>query len=273
MEAPYYHLGHHGSKQSLQKQIELTAYPHILTYLEYLAKSFQHTRYRQALSQASTAFSFSAYTNLSLFVRSCYAFQRKRWHDYNPTIAAGFSQRVKLSRLLDDEYYRQFKYLPYEFLHHYQGVMSDNLQIMSEQIDHVSAVHMVESRHPFLDKRLIELCMAAPVALKYEKGLGRGTLRRAMRNVLPGEICRRQGKIDFSGFMIQGMETVDHKIIENVLFDRQSRLAEYIDLNKLNSMYQQFFNKSDTIAWKRWRKGRLLSKTAYLAVWLNELKY
>jgi asparagine synthase (glutamine-hydrolysing) len=258
-------------KLTLQKQIERRVYPHVLKNLQAQLKKRWLKTYTGALSQASQAFSFSAYTQLSLLVRSAYVFRPARWQSYNPAIHPEFARRIQLSQLLQQEYDHQSVYLPSEYLYHRRMIASDNLQLMSEQIDHVSAVHGVEARHPFLDKRLVELCLAAPVALKYDGGRGRGTLRRAMKNILPDEIFNRRNKIDFSAFITHGMANGDRQTLEHLLFEPpDGQLAEFVDRKHLHRMYRQFL-QCESAGWKNRRKGRLLSKIAYLAVWLNKV--
>ncbi len=113
----------------------------------------------------------------------------------------------------------QFAYLPSEYLNHYRGITSDNMQEMSEQIDAISAALAIESRHPFLDKRLVELCLAAPAHLKYCNGFGRGVMRRAMKDILSEEVRRRRSKVDFYGFIINRMETAESGLIKDLLLE------------------------------------------------------
>jgi asparagine synthase (glutamine-hydrolysing) len=258
-------------KLTLQKQIEHRIYPHVLANLQAQLKSHRLKAYAGALSQALEVFSFSAYTQLSLLVRSAYVFRPARWQSYNPVIHPAFARRIQLSQLLQEEYDHQSAYLPSDYLYHRQMIASDNLMLMSEQIDHVSAAHGVEARHPFLDKRLVELCLAAPVELKYDGGRGRGTLRHAMKNILPDEIFNRRNKIDFSTFITHGMANGDRLMLEQLLFEPSGgQLAKIVDRKRLQRLYRQFV-QCESAGWKNRRKGRLLSKIAYLAVWLSKV--
>jgi len=54
-------------------------------------------------------------------------------------------------------------------------------------------------RMPFFDKRLIDYCLALPPKQKFQDNVSRIILRKALKKILPREVCVRKGKIDFSG--------------------------------------------------------------------------
>ena len=59
------------------------------------------------------------------------------------------------------------------------------------RLDKVTMANSVEGREPFLDHRLVELALALPPHLKHRDGVGKWTLRRAMRGILPDELIDR----------------------------------------------------------------------------------
>lgn len=63
--------------------------------------------------------------------------------------------------------------------------------------DRNSMAHSVESRVPFLDYRLVELCMALPDELKIKCGLKKYVLRKTMEKTLPQQILNRRDKYAF----------------------------------------------------------------------------
>jgi len=63
--------------------------------------------------------------------------------------------------------------------------------------DRVSMAMSIESRVPFLDKRIVELaCNMSPV-MKFANGKGKHMLRKAVQNILPKEIMNRKDKMGF----------------------------------------------------------------------------
>lgn len=193
----------------------------------------------------------------------------RNWQDKNSTISHDFAQRIDLEQLIKSEIDYQFAYLPSEYLNHYRGITSDNMQIGSEQIDAMSSALGIEPRHPFLDKRVIELCLAVPAKIKYESGLGRGVMRRAMQSILPEEVRERPDKVDFYGFIMQEVECDEMNLMEKWLFDKQLDLTHHVNVDGLKETKQNFFNSKNT--WEnRRRKARIFNCTTYLAMWLSE---
>ena len=63
--------------------------------------------------------------------------------------------------------------------------------LLSSQGDRMAMAHAVEGRFPFLDYRVVEFCMAIPARLRLSGLNEKYILKRAMRDLLPPEICQR----------------------------------------------------------------------------------
>ena len=63
--------------------------------------------------------------------------------------------------------------------------------------DRMSMAHGIESRVPFLDKKLVEFAATIPANIKFKNGNMKYLLRNAMRNYVPGEILDRKDKMGF----------------------------------------------------------------------------
>jgi len=63
--------------------------------------------------------------------------------------------------------------------------------------DRNSMGHSVESRLPYLDYRLVEWAIAAPVSTKLSRGYGKWMLRQVARDRLPADIVDARGKRGF----------------------------------------------------------------------------
>ena len=68
-------------------------------------------------------------------------------------------------------------------------------QLHSE--DRNSMLHSVESRLPFMDYRLVELCLSMPDAYKLRDGATKAVVREALRGILPEAIRNRHDKVGF----------------------------------------------------------------------------
>lgn len=63
---------------------------------------------------------------------------------------------------------------------------------MLHKVDLTSMAHALEVRTPFLDRRVVELAFALPVALKLRRGTGKALLREAFGALLPAGITERR---------------------------------------------------------------------------------
>jgi asparagine synthase (glutamine-hydrolysing) len=259
------------SDTSLKKEIEGELYQYVLPYLKELVKNFKIKSYIKVLERVSQEWSFPTRRILGLIKRSIFSKrQRIAWQSYNANINADFTRQIDLDRLLQGEFDYQFGYLPSEYLNHYRGITSENMQDINDQVDGMSAALGIEPRHPFLDKRVVELCLAVPAHLKFCNEFGRGVMRRAMKDILPEEVRRRGSKVDFYGFIIPGMETDERELIEELL-EGQSELSRYVDSHALYQEYQDFSN-SATPWQQRSRRARMIACAMFLAMWLRQSK-
>ena len=63
-----------------------------------------------------------------------------------------------------------------------------------ERYNRVAGFHGIEPRHPFLDRRVIELHAWLPLGLRLREGRYKWILRIAMEGILPQEVAWRRGK-------------------------------------------------------------------------------
>src|SRR5207245_3354357 len=85
------------------------------------------------------------------------------------------------------------------------------------QSDRVAALFGVEERYPFLDRRLVESCLALPGSQKLRGGLNRAVMRRALADLLPPEVRDRGGKANLGPVLQRRVLSADRPLIENVL--------------------------------------------------------
>ena len=81
---------------------------------------------------------------------------------------------------------------------HFQKIHCFGMTQFCEILEHCGAHHGFKIAHPFLDRRLLELALVLPTHLNFNKGMLRGTLREAMRGILPEKVRTRTIKMDFS---------------------------------------------------------------------------
>jgi asparagine synthase (glutamine-hydrolysing) len=119
----------------------------------------------------------------------------------------------------------------------WRNLTSGLLTSVLEVTDRSAAAFSIEVRHPFMDKRLIELCLALPSEQKLYHGWSRIIMRRAMADILPEEIRWRGGKTDMNPNFIRSLLDTDRRILDQVVLHETDRIREYINVQKLRQMY------------------------------------
>lgn len=114
------------------------------------------------------------------------------------------------------------------------------LQMAHSLLDRVAAAHGFEYRHPFLDRRLVELLIALPTAQKHVGGWKKSkpVLRRAMRQLVPQSILRRRDRTEFTCYVREVLFR-QHKDVLGHLFADSRLVAARIIPQQLARAIQQ----------------------------------
>lgn len=102
----------------------------------------------------------------------------------------------------------------------------------------VDAVVGVERRYPFLDRRLVELCLSLPGDQKLREGWTRSVMRRALAGMLPEEVRRRPGKANLGPPFVRALGSTDRAVLEAVVA-RPGVLGEWVDPSSLSGLWQR----------------------------------
>lgn len=121
-----------------------------------------------------------------------------------------------------------------------QGIFAYTL----EQVDRYAARFSLEVRHPFMDKRLIEFCLALPAEQKLSQGFGRMVMRRALAGILPEAIQWRSSKADLSANFDHGFLKRDRQLVDEIMSDKIHGLKKYIELKPVQAAYQRMKSTS-----------------------------
>lgn len=129
--------------------------------------------------------------------------------------------------------------------------------------DRATALFGIERRQPFLDRRLVEFCLALPAQQRMRDGWTRFVARRALAKVLPVEVAGRMSKADHSPNFNRGLLTADRDILEDVVLKMPRRLSEYVDSDALREIHGRYLARADN------EDGFLLWRVAELGLWLR----
>jgi len=107
-----------------------------------------------------------------------------------------------------------------------------------ERYDRIASRFGVESRHPYLDRRFVEFCLALPWQYKDYRGWPKITLRRAMEGRLPRASLWQRDRLHVGWkFNVQRVELMREEIVD-VLEASQGLLSDFIDIGRLRLSLQ-----------------------------------
>ncbi|MBE0696049.1 MAG: hypothetical protein IH586_03915, partial [Anaerolineaceae bacterium] len=99
----------------------------------------------------------------------------------------------------------------------------------------------IEPRFPFLDRRLVELCLAIPAKQKIKNGYTRQVARVGLAEFLPEKIRRRTSKADISWNFMRGLRK-DRALLENILSLAPAYAENFLDLAAVRSLTGQILD-------------------------------
>lgn len=174
----------------------------------------------------------------------------------NPTLSRSFAERTGLTERLAPE-----PGVP-TVRHRQRRLLTDGtLTHVLELNDHMAAAMGVELRYPFLDRRLMEFCLALPAEYKLQNGWDHWVLRTAMASVLPAAVRWREDPTAPDPLSVEGLR--HHPRIEALQSaDVSSPLARYLDVGALHRVGAG--READGSA------AEALVRAAVLDAWLGE---
>jgi asparagine synthase (glutamine-hydrolysing) len=114
--------------------------------------------------------------------------------------------------------------------HQWRTLTSGLMVLPLEIVGSLSAIHKVETRHPFLDKRLVEYCLALPSSQKLNQGWSRVVMRRGMEGILPPAIQWRGSKGSSTAVFFHGLQKYDRPLLDEIVSKDFNWIEDYIDL-------------------------------------------
>ena len=97
----------------------------------------------------------------------------------------------------------------------------------------------VEPRFPFLDRRVVEVCLAVPPSQHLRDGLTRSYLRRSMAARLPPAILQRSSKARFGDNFVDSVFARDTDFVEHAIFEDAPGSADILDVKALQATYRE----------------------------------
>lgn len=113
------------------------------------------------------------------------------------------------------------------------------VQVALETLDRMAAAHGIEMRHPFMDKRLVEFCLALPGVCKRNQGFDRWIMRAALRGSLPDAICGRRDKANMHDNLNRAMTVVEKDELKSLVSRDTALMRSYVDGERLRQVYNR----------------------------------
>jgi asparagine synthase (glutamine-hydrolysing) len=129
-----------------------------------------------------------------------------------------------------------------EQLNNFLRINSSGIIESLEMLNFVGAKLGYDVCHPFLDKDLIELCIATPPHLRYFMGKGQGQLRLFLEGILSDKVLNRTNNVEFKP-----------KTNVNIFCSNPSMIAEikrlgyyqYLDYSKLEELEEKLRSENE----------------------------
>lgn len=222
-------------------KLAINLHKYIWQYLEKMPKAIRALPYQTTKSIASPKFDFYK------------EYMRRLAHNEEPFwgLAIAFTpthQKLLLNKAfatkfkdkseyaIAEQYYDAIRKINPEadFLEQitYLEIKNRLAELLLMRVDKMSMAHSIETRVPFLDKRLVELAIHIPESMKIKNGNTKHILKEAVRGIIPDEIIDRK-KQGF-GAPVEEWLADKEKGTPLLNFVRNSRLKE---LNLLNYDY------------------------------------
>lgn len=128
---------------------------------------------------------------------------------------------------------------------HYQSLIQGNSALLLNIADKTAASMPVEPRYPFFDRRLMEFCVSLPPELKFNYGLERYVLRKAMAGILPDKVRLRAGKGNLGANLSRNLLQLEKNRIDKLLSEGERLLSPYVNIDEVRHLYHNCVTESD----------------------------
>ena len=135
-----------------------------------------------------------------------------------------------------------------------------------ERYHRVAASQGIEARHPFLDKRVVEFCLALPWHQKVSGGWSKRIVRESAAGYLPDPVRWRRGRwVRLGAGFLNAVISDSRDFLAAELSGNMSELAPYLDVSNVRACHERY-RHGDTEA------GAPVWSAAVLSFWLRKVR-
>lgn len=220
-----------------------------ITYLQELAQQWRWVDFAKVINQLGKHFNVSRkklffYHGVKPLTRQLLGRRNKSLHSDTSLINPSFAQRVGLNQHIQSQNQLQSPSVTVRE-DQWRTLTCALLTFTLELTDHSCAAFSIESRHPFMDKRMVEFCLSLPPEQKLHQGWSRIVMRRAMNNILPKQIQWRGGKTVMTPNFLRGLLHFDRKLVDEVVVNNPNSIKEFVDLNSLHRFHHKLISEGE----------------------------
>jgi len=124
--------------------------------------------------------------------------------------------------------------------HHARRMMSASARFAVESLDRAAAACSIEPRHPFLDQRLVEFCLALPADQKIRRGWTKWVLRRSAARLVPRPIPWRRDRVNLVGRATREVLRLHQPWLARTVSDDLEPIADYFDIRSVREAYDRY---------------------------------
>ncbi len=121
----------------------------------------------------------------------------------------------------------------------------------------------LDSRDPFLDRRVMEFCLALPASQKIRRGLTRIVARHALATLLPAEIRDRRGKAPIDLMLRSALTVYGRERLDVLMREAARTLDPYVPSETVRRTYRAYATRDGM------REVRAVWRLAVLTLWLR----
>lgn len=127
---------------------------------------------------------------------------------------------------------------------HWRSLIDGSVSLFSEIMDRAAAGFSVELRHPFLDKRVVEFCLALPPDQRLREGRPRPIVREALKGILPELVRHRVSKADLSPNFSRSLLKFEGRFLGEIFRGDLRLLEPYLNVFALRRAYRRFASEN-----------------------------
>lgn len=156
---------------------------------------------------------------------------------------------------------------------HWRAMTGGVLAVNLEAADRCAAAFGLEARHPFLDRRLVEFCLAVPADQKFKRGFGRMVMRRGLNNILPKAVQWRGDKANMTANFVNGMLNINGSLFEQVLDKYNYSVLRYVNLDNWEHAWNRVkqFPESNKKVSSMTKDCFVVWRATVLALWFQRI--